>query len=64
MDSSINSISQLGGTVFTVVAFLYYLTKIQADNTAAQIRLAEALDNLANKITINSVATNKNTQAS
>jgi hypothetical protein len=70
MDQTITTISQLGGTVFTVCAFLWYLSKYQDKQVAAQITLAIALENLTNQIirnsstnTTNSVATDKNTLA-
>jgi hypothetical protein len=63
MESSINTIAQLGGTVFTVVAFLYYLSKYQDKQVEAQIQLAVALENLTQKINTNSFVNTKNTVA-
>ena len=63
MDSTINTISQLGGTVFTVVAFLYYLDKNQTKQIDANIKLAVALENLTDIVIKNSPVNTKNTLA-
>lgn len=63
MDATVNTISQLGGTVFTVVAFLYYLSKYQDKQIAAQVALAIALENLTDMVTKNSQVNTKNTVA-
>lgn len=76
----ITASAQLGGTVFTVVAFLWFLSKLLNDINTRQavrdkdqivasdrqsdtnIRLATALENLSNKVNVNSDANIKNTQ--
>jgi len=63
MDATINTLAQLGGTVFTVCAFLYYLDKNQTKQIEANIQLALALDNLTQKICSNSVSNRENTIA-
>ena len=63
MDSTISTISQLGGTVFTVVAFLYYLDKNQTKQNDASIRLAVALENLTDIVCKNASVSMKNTLA-
>ena len=63
METTINALAQLGGTVFTVVAFLYFLDRNTKSQTEAQIKLATALENLTNKIIYNSNASNSNTVA-
>lgn len=63
METSIGVIAQLGGTVFTVVAFLYFLTKNQDIEIASRIRLADALENLTEKIILSTSATKENTNA-
>lgn len=60
MDTTINTIAQLGGTVFTVVAFLYYLSKYQDKQIEANIKLAIALENLTDIIYKNSSVNIKN----
>lgn len=63
MDATISTIAQLGGTVFTVVAFLFYLSKYQDKQITAQVALAIALENLTQKIMTNSTVNNLNTIA-
>lgn len=60
MDATINTLAQLGGTVFTVVAFLYYLSKYQDKQIDSQVALAVALENLTNKIATNSIVNTNN----
>ena len=60
MDATINTIAQLGGTVFTVISFLYYLSKYQDKQIDAQVSLAVALENLTNKINTNSIVNTNN----
>ncbi len=60
MDAQINTIAQLGGTVFTVVAFLYYLQKNQQQVIDAQIKLAIALETLTQKIDTNTLINSVN----
>lgn len=63
MDATINTIAQLGGTVFTVCAFLYYLDKNQTKQIDANIKLAIALENLTDIVLCNSKVNTKNTIA-
>lgn len=63
MDSTINTLAQLGGTVFTVVIFLYYLSKYQDKQIDAQVQLAVALENLTNIVINNFNMNTKNTDA-
>jgi hypothetical protein len=63
MDATINTLAQLGGTVFTVIAFLYYLDKNQTKQIDANIKLAVALENLTDIVVKNSNVNTKNTVA-
>lgn len=63
MESTVNTIAQLGGTVFTVCAFLYYLDKNQTKQIDANIKLAIALENLTDIVMCNSNVNTKNTKA-
>ena len=63
MDATIQVIAQLGGTVFTVVAFLYYLDKNQTKQIDAQVALAIALENLTAVTTAHVNSENRNTTA-
>jgi hypothetical protein len=60
MVENIATIAQLGGTVFTVVAFLFYLSKYQDKQIEAQVALAVALENLTRIVTNNSIVNTAN----
>lgn len=62
--------AQLGGTVFTVVAFLWYLSRRDnhwtdslKDNSIANLELAKALQKLTDIIENNSIINRQNTGA-
>lgn len=50
MDSQINALAQLGGTVFTVVAFLYYLDRSENKQNESRDKLNDTLRDLSDSI--------------
>lgn len=57
----ITTASQLGGTVFVTVAFLWYLLKTSDKQIQAQITLARALQKLTDMVERNSLVATVNT---
>lgn len=61
MDTIFIQAAQLGGTVFTTIAFLWYLLKTSDKQVQAQITLARALQRLTDIVERNSSAATVNT---
>jgi cell division protein FtsX len=57
----ITQASQLGGTVFTVVAFLWYLVRTSDKQIESQVNLAQSLQKLTDVIERNTIESNKST---
>lgn len=67
MDQLLMPAAQLGGTVFTVVIFLRYITTrdrtmgtVLNKNASAQLKLAHSLQKLTDKIDENTITIGKN----